>query len=189
MSRIRTTVNFSRLLEDITYTNKVMKTFDVSEIITRNQYYELKDSLVLWLLRHNFTENTLNGLEYTYGKFGNRVELVKLTLKYGDTECLLHQNLDRKICEMFCLHDAEEDDFERYVPAEYDGVEFDETQFRESISRMKVNRIKFLRESMANNEFLHAYNMNLKSKNPWMKVYKKMLPLNGNTGITIEAEV
>ena len=56
-------VDFRQVLEDITYTNRVMKTFDVSDIITRNQYYELKDSIVLWLLRHNFTENLLDGLE------------------------------------------------------------------------------------------------------------------------------
>lgn len=188
MTKIKTTVNFKRLLEDISYTNKVMKMFDVSDIITRNQYYELKDSLVLWMLKHTFTENKLDGLEYTTGKYGDRVELIKLTIKYGDTECLLHQNLDKKTRELFNLHDTKEEDFEQYVPAEYDGVEFDENTFRESISRMKVTRMKFLREGMVNNEFWHMYALNVKSKNPWMKVYRFFLPLNGTTGIRIVAE-
>lgn len=177
-------VDFRQVLEDITYTNKVMKTFDVSDIITRNQYYELKDALVLWLLRRNFTENSLDGLEYTTGKNGDRVELVKLTVRYGDTECLLHQNLDRRMCEMFGLHDAKEEEFEEYVPSVYD-VEFEENRFRECIARMRVNRMRFLRERFDNNSFQQAVFTNDRSSNPWMRPYLGFLPLKGVTQIKI----
>lgn len=177
-------VDFGQLLEDITYTNMVMKTFDVSDIITRNRYYELKDSIVLWLLKHNFTENLLDGLEYTTGKCGDRVGLVRLTIRYGGTECLLHQNLDRKICEMFGLHDTKDEDFEEYASSVYD-VEFDESRFRECIERMRVNRMRFLRERLDNNSFWQAVAVNGGSSNPWMRFYLGFLPMDGRTRIRI----
>lgn len=184
MKSFEVKVDFGQLLEDIEYTNMVTKTFDVSDIITKGRYYELKDSLVKWLLRHNFTENTLNGLEYTTGKVGERIELVTLAIRYGDKECLIHQNLDMKICEMFGLHDAKEEDFEKYVYSEYD-VEFDEMRFREAISRMKTNRIRFIRESMNNNGFEHSLACNNRSTNPWMRPYLVFLPLEGKVPVRI----
>ena len=185
MVHIAVKVDFRQLLEDIEYTNKVTKKFDVSDIITRNQYYELKDALVLWLLKHNFTENVLDGLEYTTGKYGDKVELVKFTISYGDTVCKLHQNLNRKTVELFGLHDAKEEDFEKYVPSVYDDVEFDENRFRECVSRMKTNRIKFIRESQDNNNFWSTIAMNGRSSNPWMRPYLGFLPYDGKRQIRI----
>lgn len=176
-------VDFRQLLEDIDYTNKVTKAFDVSDIITRTQYYELKDRLVLWLLRHNFTETTFDGLEYTTGKYGDKVELVKFTVSYEDTVCKLHQNLDRKTREIFGITGME-DICDEYVREEHD-VEFDETRFRECITRMKVTRMKFLRETMDNNNFWQSVCTNDRSAYPWMRVYLKFLPNNGNTAIWI----
>lgn len=185
MVHIAVKVDFRQLLEDIEYTNKVTKKFDVSDIITRNQYYELKDALVLWLLRHNFTENVLDGLEYTTGKYGDKVELVKFTISYGDTVCKLHQNLNRKTVELFGLHDAKEEDFVEYIPSVYDDVEFDENRFRECVSRMKTNRIKFIRESQDNNNFWSTIAMNGRSSNPWMRSYLGFLPYDGKRQIRI----
>lgn len=185
MVHIAVKVDFRQLLEDIEYTNKVTKKFDVSDIITRNQYYELKDALVLWLLRHNFTENVLDGLEYTTGKYGDKVELVKFTISYGDTVCKLHQNLNRKTVELFGLHDAKEEDFKKYVPSVYDDVEFDENRFRECVSRMKTNRIKFIRESQDNNNFWSIIAMNGRSSNPWMRPYLGFLPYDWKRPIRI----
>lgn len=185
MEHIAVKVDFRQLIEDIKYTNKVTKKFDVSDIITRNQYYELKDTLVLWLLRHNFTENVINGLEYTTGKYGDKVELVKFTISYGDTVCNLHQNLNRKMVEFFGLHDTKEEDFVEYVQPTYDGVEFDENRFRECISRMKTNRIRFIRESQDNNSFLSTITLNGRSSNPWMHHYLVFLPYGGKRQIRI----
>ena len=185
MEHIVVKVDFRQLLEDIEYTNKVMKKFDVSKIITRNQYYELKDALVLWMLKHQFTEKRINGFEYTTGKYGDRIELVKFTISYGDTECLLHQNLNRKMCEMFGLHEAKEDDFVEYIQSVYDDVEFDENRFRECVSRMKINRIRFIRESQNSNSFWSTIGMNGKSSNPWMRTYLGLLPYGGKRQIRI----
>ena len=55
MEKIKVAVDFKQLLEDITFTNKIMKTFDMSELITRNQYYQLKDYNIMWLAKHDFT--------------------------------------------------------------------------------------------------------------------------------------
>lgn len=184
-NRTAVKVDFRQLLEDIEYTNKVTKKFDVSDIITRNQYYELKDSLVLWLLRHNFTENVLCGLEYTTGKYGDKVKLVKFTISYGNTVCKLHQNLNRKAVELFGLHDTKEEDFVEYVPSVYNDVEFDENRFRECVSRMKTNRIKFIRESQDNNSFRSTIAMNERSSNPWMRSYLVFLPYDGKRQIRI----
>lgn len=52
MEKVKVAVDFKKLLEDITYTNKIMKTFDMSDIITKNQYYQLKDNIILWLVRY-----------------------------------------------------------------------------------------------------------------------------------------
>jgi len=185
MAHIAVKVDFRQLLEDIEYTNKVTKKFDVSNIITRNQYYELKDALVLWMLKHQFTENRIDGLEYTTGKYGDRIELVKLTISYGDTKCLLHQNLKRKMCEMLGLHEAKEKDFVEYIQSVYDDVEFDENRFRECISRMKTNRIRFIRESQDNNNFWGSIASNGKSSNPWMRPYLVLLPYGGKRQIRI----
>jgi hypothetical protein len=185
MDYIAVKVDFRQLLEDIEYTNKVTKKFDVSKIITRNQYYELKDALVLWMLQHQFTENSIDGLEYTTGKYGDKIELVKLTISYGDTKCLLHQNLKRKMCEIFGLYEIKEDDFVEYIPSSYDDVEFDENHFRECISRMKTNRIRFIRESNDGNNFWGTIDSNGRSSNPWMRPYLVQLPYGGRRQIRI----
>lgn len=174
MKDIPVKVNFKQLLEDINYTNKVMKTYDVKDIITRNQFYELKDDLVMWMLKHPFgLEIEMNGLEYTEGTFGN-VELVKFIITYNGTECKLHQNLDRKMRELFWIPGSEKAT-EKYVPEKYD-VEYDENNFREALSRMKVVRMKFKRSSMTSSEFWQMIAVNDNSKNPWMRQYLGFLP-------------
>lgn len=57
-------VDFGQMLDDITYTNKVTKMFDVSDIITRQQYYALKDFIITWLLSNQYTTYTVDGTEY-----------------------------------------------------------------------------------------------------------------------------
>lgn len=183
--KIKVEVDFDTLLKDISYTNKAVKRFDVSDIISRTQYYELKDALVLWMLKHNFTENTLDGLEYTIGKYGDRVELVKLTIRHGATICLLHQNLDRKTREIFNLHDTKEEDFSEYSQPEYSEISFDNQRFITSLTRMKVNRLRFLRSSLDNNAFQSTVAMNGRSQNRWMEKYINFLPLKGGIGIEI----
>lgn len=182
MKKIKVNVDFGQLLEDIEYTNMVTKTFDVSDIITRGRYYELKDSLVRWLLLHNFTENIFNGLEYTTGKYGEKIGLVMLTVGYDGKLVKLHQPLDSKIGRFLEIEDGEPE--KEYVKEDYD-VEFDEMRFREAVSRMKTNRIRFMRESMANNSFESSLALNDKSTNPWMRPYLAFLPLEGKSPIEI----
>lgn len=47
MENVKVEIDFKRVLEAITYTNRYMKAFDMGDIITRNQYYQLKDNIVL----------------------------------------------------------------------------------------------------------------------------------------------
>ena len=185
MAKIKVKVDFKQLLEDITYTNKVTKNFDVSDIITRGQYYELKDSIVLWLLYHNFTTVTVNGLEYLINKNGEKVDLISLTLTCGDTVCHLHQNLRKRFRKLFNI-DPEASGTVEYVFETDDTVEFDETRFRECLSRMKMNRIRFLREYFdKGRKFHNVLKGNLISSDPWMRAYVKLLPLDGRAKITI----
>ena len=184
MAKIKVKVDFKQLLEDITYTNKVTKNFDVSDIITRNQYYELKDSIITWLLTHKFTNNHVDWLEYIVDKNGQPIELVALTLTYGDTICQVHQKLKSKLRKTLNI-DPEEKPTKEYVFNGQDDVEFDETRLRESLSRMKVNRLRFMRDRSESNEFFNTLAMNSRSNNPWMKAYIKLLPFNGRAKITI----
>ena len=81
MEKIKVAVDFKQILEDITFTNKIMKTFDMSELITRNQYYQLKDYIILWLVKHDFTQTTIDDeYEYLISKTHKRIELLKLTI-------------------------------------------------------------------------------------------------------------
>ena len=176
---IKVRINFKQLLEDITYTNRMSKRYDVSDIISRNQYYELKDRLIRWLLTHEFTTYTIDGYEYLIGKQGEKCPLVKLTIKYRGTECLLHQNLDSRMRAILGVEKSIPIDTE-YVPATYDNLEaFDEEKFREALTRMTVARIRFLRDTEGDGSFWQSYFMNKHSKNPWMPKYLQFLPCRG----------
>ena len=182
-------VDFKQLLEDISYTNQITKTFDVNDIITRSQYYQLKDSIVLWLMKHDITKTDVNGFEFLFDKNGRRMMLVKLIISYGDTKCLIHQNNYGKIKKF--VQDILDERKQKctiteYVPKNYEGLEFDKDKFIDAISRMKVVRILFIRESTTINAFESCYEQNTKSRDPWMKAYRGFLPLNGKTEITIK---
>ena len=182
MAKTRIKVDFDRLLDDITYTNMVTKNFDVSDIITRNQYYELKDAIVLWLPKHSFTENFIDGFEHVIGKDGKKIELIKLTLKHGNTVCRVHQPNEKRVrVALGLLSDV--DSIEPYSIEPNNDVDFDETRFRESISNMKTNRLRFMRDSSPN--FGGTVINNLKSGNPWMKPYLELLPFKGKMPIEI----
>ena len=185
-------VDFKQLLEDISYTNQITKTFDVNDIITRNQYYQLKDSIVLWLMKHDITKTDVNGFEFLFDKNGRRMMLVKLIISYGDTKCLIHQNNYGKIKKF--VQDILDERKQKctiteYVPKNYEGLEFDKDKFIDAISRMKVVRILFIRESTTINAFENCYEQNTKSRDPWMKAYRGFLPLNGKTEITIKEKM
>ena len=185
-------VDFKQLLEDISYTNQITKTFDVNDIITRSQYYQLKDSIVLWLMKHDITKTDVNGFEFLFDKNGRRMMLVKLIISYGDTKCLIHQNNYGKIKKF--VQDILDERKQKctiteYVPKNYEGLEFDKDKFIDVISRMKVVRILFIRESTTINAFEKCYEQNTKSRDPWMKAYRGFLPLNGKTEITIKEKM
>jgi hypothetical protein len=185
-------VDFKQLLEDITYTNKIMKTFDVKDIITRGQYYQLKDSIVLWLMKHNITKTDVDGFEFFFDKSGNRMKLVRLTISYGDTKCLIHQHNCGKIKNIVqdILDERKQEcEISEYIPNKYDGLELDKDKFIDAISRMKVVRILFIRESLPKNEFDWCYETNRKSSNPWMKEYRVFLPLKGNADLIIKEKI
>lgn len=182
-------VDFKQLLEDITYTNQIMKTFDVNDIITRAQYYQLKDSIVLWLMRHNITKTDVDGFEFLFDKSGKRMEVVRLTISYGDTKCLIHQNNNgniKKIVRDILDERKQECTISEYISNKYEGLELDKDKFIDAISRMKVVRILFIRESLAKNAFDSCYSQNINSRNPWMKEYRVFLPLKGNADLIIK---
>ena len=176
-------INFSSLLNDITYTNRVMKTHDVSHIITRNQFYQLKDKLIMWMINHKFTTTSVDGMEYTIDKNMEKLYLVKLTLSIGDTVCHVHQNFSKSIRNRLQINP---DNFEikKYEP-EYSYVEYDEEEFEKAIRRMRLTRIIFMRESTERNLFFGAYATNLKSGDPWMKEYISFLPRGGNVDFKV----
>ena len=182
-------INFKQLLEDITYTNRMTKMYDVGEIISRNQYYQLKDGLVKWLLTHNFTKYTIDSIEYFVDNVGAKSPLVKLTVRYGDTTCLLHQPLNK---QMYKILNIEKDvPFEtEYVPVNYnkDYEPFNEEKFRECIARMMSIRIRFLRETLDDHGFWQAYMVNKNSNHPWMKDFRIFLPMKGACSIEITEE-
>ena len=185
-------VDFKQLLEDISYTNQITKTFNVNDIITRSQYYQLKDSIVLWLMKHDITKTDVNGFEFLFDKNGRRMMLVKLIISYGDMKCLIHQNNYGKIKKF--VQDILDERKQKciiteYIPKKYEGLEFDKDKFIDAISRMKVVRILFIRESTTINAFKNCYNQNTKSRDPWMKAYRGFLPLNGKTEITIKEKM
>lgn len=184
MPRIKVKVDFDRLLEDITYTNWITKNVDVSGIITRNQYYQLKDSLVIYLLKNGFTENTVDGFEYVMDKEGNKIWLVRLSIRHGETICMVHQNFSSRLMWVLGL-DGIPESGEEYMVKFKNGIEFDEARFRESIANMKASRIRFMRESLNNNAFESGVSTNSKSNDPWMKCYLSFLPLKGKVPIRI----
>lgn len=181
-------IDFKQLLEDISYTNRIMKTFDVNDIITRNQYYQLKDSIVLWLMRHDITKTDVDEFEFLFDKNGRRMEVVKLTISYGDTKCLIHQNNEgkiKKVVQDILDERKQECAISEYVPNKYEGLELDKDKFTNAISRMKVVRILFIRESSTRNFFESCYAHNINSRDPWMKEYRKYLPSDGEVDIII----
>jgi len=186
MARQKTTVevDFGQLLDDISYTNKVTKTFDVSDIITRQQYYALKDFIITWLLTNQYTTYTVDGAEYVTDRNGDRIQLVKLTLCHGDKQCKVHQTSTSKLRKIIGLSDNTPST-EEYLQEPYDDVKYDETDFVTALSRMKVNRLRFMREMFDNNTFEQSLALNRRSGNPWMKCYLSFLPLKGKTGIKI----
>jgi len=182
-------VDFKQLLDDISYTNRIMKTFDVKDIITRNQYYQLKDNIVLWLMRHNITKTDVDEFEFLFDKNGKRMEVVKLTISYGDTKCLIHQNNEgkiKKVVQNILDERKQECAITEYVSSKYEGLVLDKDKFTDAISRMKIVRILFMRESSNRNSFESCYAQNINSRDPWMKNYRVFLPLNGNIEITIK---
>lgn len=177
-------VDFGQLLDDISYTNKVTKTFDVSDIITRQQYYALKDFIITWLLSNQYTTYTVDGAEYVTDRNRDRIQLVKLTLCHGDKQCKVHQTSTSKLRKIIGLPDNTLST-EEYRQEPYDDVKYDETEFVTALSRMKVNRLRFMREMFDNNTFEQSLALNRRSGNPWMKYYLSFLPLKGKTGIKI----
>ena len=164
-----------------------MKAFDMSDIITRNQYYQLKDNIVLWLLRHKFTQTTIDGIEYLIDKNGGRVELVKLTISYNGTKCLLHQNINDKIRKTLKMRKGVLATT-IYNPIKYEGLELDSdavSKFMNAISYLRRVRIVMMRNMMDLNAFESAYAQNLKSGDPWMGEYRCFLPNNGKSGIKV----
>jgi len=181
-------VDFKQLLDDISYTNRIMKTFDVKDIITRNQYYQLKDNIVLWLMRHDITKTDVDKFEFLFDKNGRRMEVVKLTISYGDTKCLIHQNNEgkiKKVVQDILDERKQECAVSEYVSNKYEGLELDKDKFTNAISRMKVVRILFIRESSTRNSFESCYAQNINSRDPWMKEYRKYLPSAGEVDIII----
>lgn len=181
-------VDFKQLLEDISYTNRIMKTFNVKDIITRNQYYQLKDNIVLWLMRHDITKTDVDGFEFLFDKNGRRMEVVRLTISYGDTKCLIHQNNDgkiKKVVQGILDERKQECTTSEYVPNNYEGLELEKDKFSDAISRMKVVRILFIRELSTKNAFESCYAQNINSRDPWMKEYRKYLPSAGEVDIII----
>lgn len=180
-------MDFRRLLEDITYTNSVFKTHDVRNVITKQQFYALKDRLVIWLLKHNYTEKSPEGFESFVDRNLQVIELVRIKLKYGDTECLVHQHLDGTICKIFGIAPYEEDrQWDKYCPKKYD-IEYDEVKFREAIDRMMMCRMLFMRRELDWNAFQSALATNIsnKSNNPWMARFVEKLPGKGRKNIWI----
>jgi hypothetical protein len=187
MEKVKVVVDFKQLLEDITFTNRSMKTFDMSEIITKNQYYQLKDNIVLWLVRHNFTQTTIDEHEYLISKTGERIELLKLTISYKDTKCLLHQNSEGKIRKALNFNPPKPA-VVKYEPVKYEGLELNtdtKSKFVQAISRLKAVRIIFLRNSLDFNGFDGSYASNIRSQDPWMVRYKFFLPKQGRADIEI----
>ena len=187
MEKIKVAVDFKQLLEDITFTNKIMKTFDMSELITRNQYYQLKDYIILWLVKHDFTQTTIDEYEYLISKTHQRIELLKLTISYKDTKCLLHQNAEGKIRKALDFN-SPKPAIVRYEPTKYEGLELNtdtKLEFINAISRLKATRITLLRSTMDLNSFESSYATNLRSQDPWMERYKIFLPKLGRSDIEI----
>lgn len=187
MEKVKVEIDFKRVLEAITYTNRYMKAFDMGDIITRNQYYQLKDNIVLWLLRHQFTQTTVDGMEYLIDKNGGRVGLVKLTISYNGTKCLLHQNINDKIRKALKMGKGVLA-ATIYDPIKYDGLELDNgavSKFTNAISYLRRVRIVMMRNMMDLNAFESAYAQNLKSGDPWMREYRCFLPNNGKSGIKV----
>lgn len=181
-------VNFKQLLNDITYTNMVFKTFDVKSIITTQQIYALKDYLVEWLLKHQMTENYIEGFERLIDKYGRTMDLVKLNLKYDNTECRIHQVFSSKISRILGLGPYyDEIVWDNYIPTKYD-IEYNETEFKTAINRLYMCRILFLRNMSDWNSFQSSLATNLKSKNPWMAEFVDLLPNKGKANIYIIAE-
>lgn len=175
---IRIEIDFKQLLEDISYTNKISKKYNVSNIISRNQYYELKDALVLWLAKSDIVSTNIDGMEYTVGKNGDIIPLLKLTITYKDIRCPIHQNFRKRLKKLFNIK-FNEDSSERYV---YHGseVEYNEEEFVSAINRMYAVRIKFLRATLGSDAFWATYNDNKirQGDMSWMVRYIDYLPNN-----------
>ena len=187
MEKVKVVVDFKQLLEDITFTNRIMKTFDMSDIITKNQYYQLKDNIILWLVKHDFTQTTIDEHEYLISKTGQRIELLKLTISYKDTKCLLHQNSEGKIRKALNFNPSKPASV-KYEPTKYEGLELNtdtKSKFVQAISRLKAVRIIFLRNSLDFNGFDGSYASNIRSQDPWMVRYKFFLPKQGKADIEI----
>ena len=140
--------------------------------------------MVIYLLKNGFTENTVDGFEHVMDKEGNKIWLVKLSIRHGDTVCMVHQKVSSSLMRVLGL-DGIPESGEEYVMEFKNGIEFDEARFRESIANMKASRIRFMRESLNNNAFESGVSRNSKSNDPWMKCYLWFLPLKGKVPIQI----
>ena len=183
MEQITLKVDFNQLLEDVAYTNAVSKCFDVKHIVTRNQYYDLKDSIILWLVKHNFTHNSVDGFEYVVDKNGERINLVKIRIVYKGKDYVFHQNVNSKLNRS--LHIEPIENIETLYHPENYNAEYDEQRFIDAIHRMRIARIRFLRETVNHNDFCQALCFNNRSTNPWMKNYRSYLPHNGKWSFKI----
>lgn len=176
---IRIEIDFKQLLEDISYTNKISKKYNVSDIISRNQYYELKDALVLWLIKNDITTTNIDGMEYTVGKNGDIIPLLKMTISYNGFICQIHQEFHKRLKKLF-NNKFDKDSSERYV---YHGseVEYNEEEFVSAINRMYAVRIKFLRATLGSDAFWKTYSDNKirQGDMSWMVRYIDYLPNNG----------
>ena len=175
--RVALKVDFEQVLEDLVYTNMITKTFDVRHIITKTQYYALKDSIILWICRHNIVEKGGGEVEWMEHPDWDNLWLVNIKLTYRGKEYMFHQRLDHTWKAIPWIG-KEVSPVREYVPKKYD-VEYDEQKFIDAIERLKITRLRFLREQENHNSFWKSVHTNKNSKNPWMRNYLSYLPENG----------
>lgn len=185
MGQITLKVDFRQVLEDLVYTNMITKTFNVEHIITKTQYYALKDSIILWFCKHNVAEKDGGDVEWMYNPDWDNLWLVVIKLIYKGKEYVFHQRLDHTWKAIPWIG-KEVSPVREYVPKKYD-IEYDEEKFIDAIERLKIAKIRFIREmQQSHNDFWGTIYTNKKSKNPWMWNYLSYLPENGNVPIKID---
>ena len=184
MTKIELKVDFKQVLEDFVYTNMITKAFDVRHIVTKQQYYSLKDSIILWMCKHDIVEKSAGEVEWMGHPDWDKLWLITVKFTYKGTEYVFHQRLDHTWRAIPWIG-KELTATKEYVPQKYD-IEYDEQKFSEAIERLKIARIRFTREQIPNNnEFWHTIYSNKNSKNPWMWNYLTYLPDNGREVIKI----